>query len=393
MKRLLAAMVATAILAAGCAFGWYWFATGRFLEKTDNAYLRCEITQISSKVAGYVRAVPAGDNMPVAAGDPLVRIEDLEFRVRLEQGRKKVVERDAALQVGKNRSRLQTSRIAACQAQLSAAVAEHQKRVSDLERFKTLFPSGIVSELDYQAVVTAEKKARAETMLARANLEAAEQERQVFLAEERRLEAEGRQLAEELKLPGQELTDTVIRAPLAGVVGNRRVRAGQYVKPGTLLLAVIPRDGLWVEANFKEGQLTRMHEGQTAAIEVDAFPGIRLTGRVDSLSPASGAEFSLLPAENATGNFTKIVQRVPVKIRIDPGQPLLPSLRAGMSVVVKLDTRSAGAGKAAARVPERRQPKGTGSAGACPPSLAGSAGACPPSLAPLSLAASPAATP
>jgi membrane fusion protein (multidrug efflux system) len=341
-------ITACLLLAAAGWFGWYWYEIGRFLEKTDNAYLRSEITQISSKVAGYVRAVPAGDNMPVAAGAALVQIEDLEFRVRLEQGRKRLLEREAALQVARNRSRLQQSRIAAGQAQLAAAEAEQQKRVSDLSRFSALIPSGIVSELDYQAVLTAEKKGHAEAMLARANLQAAQQEWQVLLSEERRLEAERCQLAEELKLPGQELSDTVIRARLAGVVGNRRVRAGQYVKPGTMLLAVIPREGLWVEANFKEGQLTRMREGQPATIEADAFPGSRLAGRIESLAPASGAEFSLLPPENATGNFTKIVQRVPVKIRLDPGQPLLPELRAGMSVVVRLDTRPSGAGNSTA---------------------------------------------
>lgn len=339
MKRFLPHLLVSAILAGGCGFGWHWFSTWRYIEKTDNAYIRSEITQISSKVAGYVMAVPAGDNIAVAAGDVLVRIEEDEYRIRLDNAGKKLEERQASLRVAQTRSILQQSRIDACAAQLSAAEAEQDKRGSELRRFSSIHSSGIVSEQEYEAVVAAEKRARAETANARANLESARKELLVFQAEEKRLEAELRQQREELKLPARELGDTVIRSPVAGVVGNRRVRPGQYVRPGMLLMAVIPRDDLWVEANFKEVQLGRMHEGQAVTIEVDTFPGLLLTGRVESLAPASGAEFSLIPPENATGNFTKIVQRVPVKIRFNAAQPMLRNLRPGMSVVVKLDTR------------------------------------------------------
>lgn len=323
-----------------CWFGWYWHSTLRFIEKTDNAYIRSEITQISSKVAGYVRSVPVEDNAPVAVGDVLVRIEQTEFLVRLENGRKKLEERRAALRVAQTKSRLQQSRIEACKAQLSSSLAEQAGRSSELGRYAALVPGGIISERDYESVQTSEKKARADVATAWANLDASEREREVLLAEESRLEAELRQQSEELKLPVQELGDTVIRAPIAGVVGNRRVRTGQYIKPGTVLLAVIPRQTLWVEANFKEVQLGRMRAGQKVSIEVDAFPGQQLIGRVESLAAASGAEFSLLPPENASGNFTKIVQRVPVKIQFDAGQPLLSELRSGMSVVVRADTRA-----------------------------------------------------
>lgn len=340
MKRFLPHFLVSALLLGGCVFGWYWYTVARYIEKTDNAYIRSEITPISAKIAGYVRDVTVEDNALVAAGDVLVRIEALEFGVRLENGRKKLAERQAALEVARNRSRLQQSRIVACAAQLAAAEAEQAKRGSEQRRYNALYPAGIVSELDYETVVTAGKKSGAEEALARANLDSARRELEVFLAEERRMEAELRQQGEELKLPAQELADTIIRAPIAGTVGNRRVRAGQYIKPGTLLLSVIPRNDLWVDANFKEVQLARMHEGQTVDIEVDTFPGQKLTGRVESLAPASGAEFSLLPPENATGNFTKIVQRVPVKIRFEAGQPLLRSLRSGMSVTVRADTRS-----------------------------------------------------
>lgn len=339
-------LLAVGLLVVGCCFGWYWITVGRYIEKTDNAYIRSEITQISSKVAGYVTAVPAEDYTPVASGDVLVRIEDVEFRVKLQQGSKKLEERKAALRVAQNKSRLQQARIDACKANVESAEAERMRRGSELRRFNALFPKGIVSELDYETVVTIEKKTSAEAMIARANLEAAKKEYEVFLAEESRIEAEIHQQEEDMKLQAKELSDTVILAPIGGVVGNRRVRVGQYVRPGTLLLAVIPNNDLWVEANFKEVQLARMREGQLVKIEVDTFSGQYLTGRVESLSPASGAEYSLIPPENASGNFTKIVQRVPVRIRFDPGQPLLKNLRSGMSVVVNLDTRS-NSGKAA----------------------------------------------
>lgn len=345
MKRYLSYIVAIALLLGGCGFVWYWMTTGRFLESTDNAYIRSEITQISAKVQGYVKDVPVQDNMPVSAGSTLVRIEDLEFRVRLESGGQKLEERKATLRVAQNKTKQQKFRIDAFKAHLASAEAEQSKRSSDFNRYATLFSRGIVSALDYDAVSTAQKKARADEIAAKANQEMAEKEFDVLIAEEHRVETVLRQQEEELKLLQKELSDTVIQAPISGVVGNRRVRAGQFVKPGTLLMVVIPRSDIWVEANFKEVQLTRMREGQHVTIKVDTFPGNDLNGRVESLSPASGAEFSIIPPENAAGNFVKIVQRISVKIRLDPGQPLLSALRAGMSVTVKLDTRTGSGSK------------------------------------------------
>jgi membrane fusion protein (multidrug efflux system) len=338
-----------ALLLAGSAFAWYWTTTLRFIEKTDNAYVRSEITLISSKVQGYVTQVPVEDNMPVSAGTVLARIEDVEYKARLENGRQKLEERKGALQVAQSKTRQQHSRIEACRAQLAAAEAEQGKRNSDLRRFDGLVAKGIVSAMDYDGVATAAKKSSADAGAARAVLETTEKELDVLLAEQRRLEAEIRQQEAELKLLTKECSDTVVVAPISGVVGNRKVRPGQFVKPGSQLMAVIPREDVWVEANFKEIQLTRMHEGQPVGIEVDTFPGSVLLGRVESLSPASGAEYSLIPPENAAGNFTKIVQRIAVKIRFEPGQPLLKGLRSGMSAVVSLDTRGGSLPSAARR--------------------------------------------
>ncbi len=353
-KRVLIVVGGFLLLTAAGGFGWYWFSVGRFIQKTDNAYIRSEITQISAKVQGYVKDVHVDDNMPVKAGDPLVRVEDLEYRVRLENGRQKLQERAAAHQVALNRTMQQKSKIDVCKAQLTAVEAELHKRTSDLQRVESLRPWGIVSAQDYDAVMTAEKKARADVGSAHANLEMAEKELEVLSSDQIRTDAEIRQQEEELKLLAKELDDTTIRAPISGVVGNRRVRAGQYVKPGSLLLSIIPLSNIWVEANFKEVQLEWMREGQRVSIEVDTFPGRPLSGRVESLSPASGAEYSLIPPENAAGNFNKIVQRIPVKIRFEPDQPLLKYLRSGMSVIVKLDTRADSNGRLAAGRLENR---------------------------------------
>lgn len=354
MKRYLSWSGAIIVVCAGCAFGWHWTTTLRFIEKTDNAYVRSEITQISSKVQGYVTELAVGDNAPVTAGDVLLRVEDVEYRARLENGRQKLEERKAALAVARSKTRQQLCRIDSSRAQLAAAEAEQGKRNNDLRRFDSLLPEGIVSAMDYDGVATAAKKARADALAARAGVETTATELDVLMAEQRRLAAEIRQQEEELKLLSKECADTVITAPVAGVVGNRKVRQGQYVRPGTLLMAVIPRNDLWVEANFKEVQLSRMHEGQPVRIEIDTFPGSPLTGRVASLSPASGAEYSLIPPENAAGNFTKIVQRIAVKIRFDPGQPLLKNLRSGMSAVVRLDTRESPANALVGELGPRR---------------------------------------
>jgi len=341
MKRLVPHTILTVFLAVACGFGWYWWHTGRYIETTDNAYIRGDITPISAKVSGYVETVLVSDNQVVAEGEPLVRIQDLEFKVRMEKGNKDLVERQAALFVATEKRRQQGSIIDLAQAQLTIAEIKHQREAEEFERFESLFAEEVISPLEYRAALARKKTCQAEMKGAEANLRMAIQEQAVLLAEERRIEAEIGQHREQLKLLQQKVADTCICAPTSGTVGNRRVRAGQYVRPGSVLMALIPLHEVWVEANFKEVQLARMQVGQPVVIEVDAFAGHTFSGRIDSLSPASGAEFSILPPENATGNFTKIVQRIPVKISIDErptqGRRLLP----GMSVEVRLDTRLA----------------------------------------------------
>jgi membrane fusion protein (multidrug efflux system) len=341
MNRLFPYLILLLFLASACGFGWYWWHTGRYIETTDNAYIRGEITPISTKVAGYVEKILVSDNQIVAAGEILVRIQDMEFKVRMERGRNSLMERQAALLVVEGERKQQRSEIDLAEAQLVVAEVDLQRETEVYKRFEGLHAEKVISWFDYSEALASKEKAQAQRAGAKASMGIAEQQLNILLAEEQRIKAEIGQHQEELKLLQQEVADTNICAPISGTVGNRRVRTGQYVRPGSILMALIPLNEVWVEANFKEVQLARMQEGLSVEIEIDAFPGHNFTGLIQSLSPASGAEFSLLPPENASGNFTKIVQRIPVKINIDKdshqGKRLLP----GMSVEVRIDTNAA----------------------------------------------------
>ena len=341
MKRLLPYVFLFVLLLAATSFGWYWWQTGRYVETTDNAYIRADITPISTKVAGYVESVLVADNQVVRAGEPLVRIQDMEFKVRMERGRNNLLERQAALLVVEGKRKQQSSKIALAKAQLVVAEVNLQRNAEVYRKFDKLFAEEVLSWFEYNEALANNNKALAEKSGAEASLEMAKQELNVLLAEEQRIAAEIGQHQEDLKLLQQEVADTSICAPISGTVGNRRVQTGQYVRPGSVLMALIPLNDVWVEANFKEGQLARMQEGQQVEIEVDAFPDHHFTGRVQSLSPASGAEFSLLPPENASGNFTKIVQRIPVKITVDKNSHQDQRLLPGMSVEVSINTKAA----------------------------------------------------
>jgi len=341
MKRLLPYVFLFLLLFAATSFGWYWWQTGRYIETTDNAYIRADITPISTKVAGYVESVLVADNQVVRAGEPLVRIQDMEFKVRMERGRNNLLERQAALLVVEGKRKQQSSKIALAKAQLVVAEVNLQRNAEVYRKFDKLFAEEVLSWFEYNEALTNNNKALAEKSGAEASLAMAEQELNVLLAEKQRITAEIGQHQEDLKLLQQEVADTSICAPISGTVGNRRVQTGQYVRPGSVLMALIPLNDVWVEANFKEFQLARMQEGQQVEIEVDAFPDHHFNGLVQSLSPASGAEFSLLPPENASGNFTKIVQRISVKITVDKNSHQDKRLLPGMSVEVSINTKAA----------------------------------------------------
>lgn len=335
------ALVGLALIGASLAayWAWSWWVTTQYTESTNNAYVRADITTVSAQVEGYVEAVLAQDNQRIRKGDVLVRIQPDAFRARVAQGEAELEKAQSAINMIATKLSLQESLIDEAKAQLDVARAAHDLAKAELERAKGLVADNVASAQRYEGSVAAELKARAEVTGARAHLEGDRQQLDVLRMERLTLDAEAREKAAALDLLEIELGYTEVRAPIDGIIGNKSARTGQFVRPGMHLLAVVPVGTTWIIANFKETQLTNMKPGQAVQITVDSYPDVKLEGRIESLSPASGAEFSLLPPENATGNFSKIVQRIPIKITLDDTDALDDKLRPGMSAVVSVDTR------------------------------------------------------
>ncbi|MGS0895726.1 HlyD family secretion protein [Burkholderia stagnalis] len=356
-RHWIAAGAVLAVLALAVA-GAHWWTVGRFIEHTDDAYVRADIVTVSSRVSGYVTQVPVDDNQPVKRGDVLVRLDDRDYRAKLDDAQAAVVAAEATLQAEQAAAATldaqigqQRSLIAQADAEAAAARAEAARRDADATRYRQLLAESAASGQRWEQARADALKARAELTRAGAAVQVQTDQQTVL---RRRREQSGAAIEQARARLGAaqarralaqlDLDHTVIRATRDGSVGQRSVRAGQYVEVGMPLLAVVPLNDVYVVANFKETQLGAMRDGQPVEIDVDTYSGRTLHGRVLGLAPGSGAEFALLPPDNATGNFTKIVQRVPVKIRVD-APPAGVVLRPGMSVIARVDTRGAqGAG-------------------------------------------------
>ncbi|RAU21693.1 hemolysin D [Paramagnetospirillum kuznetsovii] len=339
MKKPVLLAAAVAVIAVG---GWAtsrWMAEWRWIESTDDAYVDGDITAMVPKVAGYVVSLPGGDNRPVAKGDVLVRIDDRDYRAKVDEARAQIAARMAQLIQVEDRHAVQVALISQSGASITAARADVIRAKADFERSQRLVKEDFVSRQRYDITAADAAKAQAGLTGSGAGLQAAQRQLAVLASEKVMIQAQMEQAKAALTLAESDLDATVIRSPVDGVLGNRAARDGQYVRPGQMLLAVVPLDRVWIDANFKETQLARMKPGQKVEIRVDAFPGQVIQGRLDSFAPATGSKFSLLPAENATGNFTKVVQRVPVRILPADDNALKGMLRPGMSVEVKVDTR------------------------------------------------------
>lgn len=336
-------------------FAGYWWQVGRFLEETDDAYVRADWVAVSPRIAGYVAQVLVEDNQPVKAGDVLVRLDDRDFieqlrstQARLLQARAAATARQSSLHTLDARLDEQQQRIAQAEAALHSSEAEAQRARLDFLRYRDLVDQQIATRERLETASAGQAKALAAVTQARAQV--ARQQAQCQVLQARRQQAQAR-IAESqarvgeaqanLALAQNALNDTAIRAPFDGVVGQRKVRRQQYVMPGLPLLAVVPVEQAYVIANYKETQLQHMAPGQSVDIAVDSFAGQRWRGQVESIAPGSGAVFALLPPDNATGNFTKIVQRFPVKIRLVEDEANAPAILPGMSVIATVDTRPA----------------------------------------------------
>ncbi len=340
-RKIVIAAVALA-LALGGYGGWYWWTELRFYQSTDDAYIASDVSVISPKIEGYIKEVRVRENQAVKKGAVLFVIDDSDFAAKLAQAQAAVATEEAAVATYGSRLDLQQAMIAQAQATVESAEADLTRTQQDYQRYRALMTTDFASRQRFEQAQADARKAEAETAKSQAALAAAKSQLGVLGSQRQEEAAKLQQARANLALAQNNVDSTVIRAPVSGIVGNRAGQVGQYVKPGTELLSLVPLPRVYVTANFKETQLTRMRPGQRAEVSVDAYPGHPLAGRIDSFAPASGAEFSLLPPDNATGNFTKIVQRVPVRIALPRQDPLARLLRPGLSVTVSVDTRDQG---------------------------------------------------
>jgi membrane fusion protein (multidrug efflux system) len=342
MRRILLVVAPVLALAVIAYAGWYWWTEWRFFQTTDDAYIQADTVVISPQVEGTLNGIKVADNERVKADQVLFTIDDTDYATRVSQARAMVATDEATLATYDSRLALQQAMIDQAVANETVAETEVTRSQLDLKRYTALVSSSVASKQQFDTATAGAQKATAELIRAKAAIVAAQNQLAVFKSQRAEEAARLEQAKGALALALSQLDDTIIRAPVDGVAGNRAGQMGQYVKPGQQLLSLVPLPHVYVTANFKETQLTRMRPGQLATIEVDAYPDQALTGTVESFAPASGAEFSLLPPDNATGNFTKIVQRVPVRIELPPDGPLASLLRPGLSVTVSIDTRGKG---------------------------------------------------
>lgn len=324
------------LVAAVLAFGTWAWADADEIASTDNAYVRGDITSLAPKISGYVTAVAVNDNQAVEAGDLLFRIDDRDYRARLAQAQANVAAARARLANVAEETELQHALIRQAEAERRAKLADLDLARKSRARRSDLVEGGAVSQAQFDEADAGQGRAEAAAAASAANTDAQSRKLGV-LGTQREIAAAALAQAEAARdLARIDLENTAVRAPIAGVVGNRQVRVGRFVGPGTPLLDIVPVASVYVIANFKETQLADIRRGQRALIAIDGYPDARIEGVVDSFAPGSGSAFSLIPADNATGNFVRVVQRVPVKIRLVrnplPGR-LVPGLSARVEIV------------------------------------------------------------
>ena len=328
-----------ALFVSAC-FWWVWWQNGRFDVTTDNAYLRGDITSLASKVAGYVIDVLVDDNQRVQAGEILFRIDDRDYRARLAQAEANIAAAKAALTNIEAERSLQQAAILQAEAQLSSATAGQTLARLNFDRYASLARTQTASQAQLEQSQATRDQANAATAAADAALTAANKKLEVLAAQKLSAEAALAQAKATRDLAQIDLDNTVVKAPISGVIGNRQIRVGRFLTIGTPVVDIVPVDNVWLVANFKEVQLEHIKGGQRAVISIDGYPDVELKGTVASLAPGTGAAFSLLPADNATGNFVRVVQRVPIKITLD-NNPLSGRLVPGLSA--RVTVRIAGA--------------------------------------------------
>lgn len=343
--------IVVALAVAIAAAGTLYIVLPKGDVSTDAAYLEADSSTVSPRIRGLVSEVLVKHNEPVKAGQPLIRIDPEEFDAREAAAAANVQTAEAAVLAAKAafaeldaQERLADSGIAAARASVVAGEAQSEQAAADRARFDALAQAGAASRRDadqYRATAISAasetERLRAQLGVSQSQAAATRAKRQTLFANLAQAEAQAASARAALDLAKQDKSYTVVTSPIDGVVGDRQAEPGDFVQPGTRLMTIVPLDALYVTANFKETQVSRMTAGQPATISVDALPGVTFKGRVESFAPGSGSQFSLLPFEPGTGNFTKVVQRVPVRIGLEPGQDGLQRLRPGLSTTVTVD--------------------------------------------------------
>ena len=338
-RFLVAAGIVVAIVAVLALA--YWWIVGRFIQSTDDAYLQADSVTVSPKVSGYVTDVYVGDNVSVKAGDPLVRLDSRQYQAALDQAQGTIDARKADILRAQAGIPQQRAAIEQAKAQQQVATLNSRHTEDEVRRYGPLATTGAESGDQLSVLITNRDQARATLAADAAALDQAQARMADLNAQLMQAQAQLEVAQASARQAQLDMQDTLIRSSLTGRIGDRTVRVGQYAQPGTRMMSVVPVQSVYLTANFKETQVGRMRAGQHASLHVDALSGADLHGVVDSFAPGTGSQFALLPPENATGNFTKIVQRVPVRIRVDTDEQTRKLLLPGLSVTVDVDTRSA----------------------------------------------------
>ncbi|MGA7454997.1 MAG: HlyD family secretion protein [Rhodoplanes sp.] len=346
------------ILAGGAWYGHYWWTTGRYLVSTDDAYVGAKSATLSAKVTGYVAEVAVDDNAHVREGDVIARIDDGDYQLAVQTARDNIATQQATVDRIGEQIIAQQAAVDQAKAQLASAQAGAKRAELELKRQQDLAARDFASRQTLEQAQANRDQGNAGVQAAQAALAAAKANVDVLKAQQVEATRTLKQLQTALAKAERDLSFTVIRAPFDGVIGNRAIQVGDLVQPGQRLASLVPLDAVYIDANFKETQLADLQPGQPVEIAVDAYSDHKLKGEVVSVAPASGSVFSLLPPDNATGNFTKIVQRLPVRIEVPAAVAEQGLLRPGMSVVVSVDTKPgavAQSGAVAARPVTPRQ--------------------------------------
>jgi membrane fusion protein (multidrug efflux system) len=339
--RIVLIVVGVLVLLAGLGWLLYYQLHGKYFEETDDAYTQADSVTVSPKVGGYVEQVLVNENQDVKAGQALVRIDPRDYRAQSEQYQAQIDIAHANADAVRAQIAEQEATIAQVRAQLAAARDNAAFAAGEARRYAPLVQIGAENAQTLAARRNDADQGARQVAAQRAVLENAQKRIVSLQAQVRQAEAQAGTARAQLKAAEVNLESTTLTASVAGRVGDKTVRIGQFAQPGTRLMTLVPLNTLYIAANFKETQIGRMRVGQPVQVKVDALPGLELHGRVESLAPGTGAQFSLLPPQNATGNFTKIVQRVPVRVAIVAGPETRRVLVPGLSLKVEVDTRNA----------------------------------------------------